>query len=79
MAVFEDADGGFTPTLINSLIGALNVFALTVMILSPLVLGAMLGYWTTERLDDPERVSIEANLPNASVGVSRQLVIDTKN
>ena len=32
MAVFEDADGGFTPTLINSLIGALNVFALTVMI-----------------------------------------------
>ncbi len=63
MAVFENTEGGFAPAFVTSLAGSLGSLGLTVMIVGPLLLGALFGHIVTERLDDPEASAIEANLP----------------
>lgn len=73
MAVFEQADGGYASTWVGSLARAFGSFALTGVIVAPLFIGAVLGYFVTERLDDPEAMGIKANLPEASLQTVRPL------
>jgi hypothetical protein len=63
MAVFENVEDAYTLPLASYLSRALGSFALTGVVIGPLLVGAFLGYVVTERLDDPEGMAIEANLP----------------
>jgi hypothetical protein len=63
VAVFEHADGGYAPAFLTALMRALGGFVLMGVITAPLLLGAVLGHVVTDRLDDPESMAIEANLP----------------
>lgn len=66
MAVFEQAEGDDSPALVTVLARVLGSFAFTVMIVAPLLIGALLGYLVTDTIDDPEAMAIKANLPLVS-------------
>lgn len=68
MAVLEHAEGGYASAFVGSLARAVGNFALTGAIVAPLFIGAALGYVVTERLDDPEALAIQANLPEIGLG-----------
>ena len=71
MAVVEQTEGGYGSTLVAALARAVGSFAVTGLVVAPLFIGALLGYVVTERLDDPEAIAIEANLPKPGVDAVR--------
>jgi hypothetical protein len=73
MAVFEQADGGGGSTLVGALARGAGGFAVTGVVVAPLFIGALLGYVVTERLDDPEAMAIEANLPEPGLEAVRRM------
>ena len=63
MAVFEQTEDGDVPAFVRTLARAVGSFVVTGLIVGPLLIGALLGHFVTERLDDPEGMAIKANLP----------------